>query len=899
MTDNSDKIRSIVLAALMVFSVFAGTVAFAGTAAAVDSVSHESDGLSDTAAPGSSDTGDITVNVTNVSNSGQTVTTDINVTNGEFTSINNVQVTADSGSASVSSSGVVTNNGNLSVGFTADTANTNVTVTFEGATVEYADTSGTAQFSAYVSDSGDGSTASANLFTTSVTTTGNADVRKATHYSSEADSDNIVEIAFDEGVSVSNSDFEIQDEDGNTISFSNAQYTGDGRVTLETSGSDLHSDIENVTIDSSLVDGSDNVTVDVTFAPTTVTDGSDTDGYVGSNIAFETAGNTSTTIDFDGPSYSPTRGTGTGSYVYVVDTDDFDEGTYNATFQDTGMTGQIELTSLGLGVTADDVTTDDAVTATIEADDINRDVDVELLNSNDEVVDDTTVTIDSDGEATADFGTQEAGNYSIVATDVATEVEANDSLTVSEADDSTATFTQNTFSVAQGGIAEITVELDAATQGTLVIGDDADDGYQANVTFTDDDEDGEVTIQFNTYNAGTASDVVSAEGDDIANLNSNDTDLGDSLLGQGGYDLAVDTGHASNGSVVTTSGDADFGSLSVGERSTDGMTLWTAPSGTDSDELLDSATEDDTIAAGDWVVHQVEASGLDGLVDGNLTAAFGEGVNVTVQQTAETTRQNRQPKSLNVTEALNDGDIALVADAENESYYIAVDSSTDAFERSSGSNTDGLSAAAGEDYTATFTIDDAKLVGEDEEDHESVNATFEVVERSASLDMTPVNLTATDNAEITGTSTLAPGSSLRVVIESTDGTSPRFYNNPTATVQDDGTWNVTVDLSEQSAGDTFEVRSSSSLFATASGNVVESTSTPTETATATATEQPETETATATATATEAPETDTEAPDTETEEPDTETTTTTTPGFGVAVALVALLAAALLAGRRE
>jgi len=38
-----------------------------------------------------------------------------------------------------------------------------------------------------------------------------------------------------------------------------------------------------------------------------------------------------------------------------------------------------------------------------------------------------------------------------------------------------------------------------------------------------------------------------------------------------------------------------------------------------------------------------------------------------------------------------------------------------------------------------------------------------------------------------------------------------------------------------------------------------------------------------------------------TDEPDTDTETTSeeTPGFGVAVALVALLAAALLAGRRE
>jgi len=34
MTSNSDKLRSLILAALMVFSVFAGTVALSGSAAA-------------------------------------------------------------------------------------------------------------------------------------------------------------------------------------------------------------------------------------------------------------------------------------------------------------------------------------------------------------------------------------------------------------------------------------------------------------------------------------------------------------------------------------------------------------------------------------------------------------------------------------------------------------------------------------------------------------------------------------------------------------------------------------------------------------------------------------------------------------------------------------------------
>ncbi|MFC6737144.1 BGTF surface domain-containing protein, partial [Halolamina salina] len=140
---------------------------------------------------------------------------------------------------------------------------------------------------------------------------------------------------------------------------------------------------------------------------------------------------------------------------------------------------------------------------------------------------------------------------------------------------------------------------------------------------------------------------------------------------------------------------------------------------------------------------------------------------------------------------------------------------------------------------------------------------------------------------------------LTIRVRSTSDVSPGFFNTDTVTVQSDGTFSGSFDFSEQSAGDTFDVtvRKGGTQVASADGEVVESVSE--ETPTATATEQPDTETETATATATEAPDTETEAPDTETEEPDTETTTTTTPGFGVAVALVALLAAALLAGRRE
>lgn len=58
---------------------------------------------------------------------------------------------------------------------------------------------------------------------------------------------------------------------------------------------------------------------------------------------------------------------------------------------------------------------------------------------------------------------------------------------------------------------------------------------------------------------------------------------------------------------------------------------------------------------------------------------------------------------------------------------------------------------------------------------------------------------------IEGTTDLPPGTELRVTIQSTGDTAPRFYTNPSAVVTRNGTWAVAVDLSEQSAGDTFVV----------------------------------------------------------------------------------------------
>ncbi|MUV58607.1 PGF-CTERM sorting domain-containing protein, partial [Halogeometricum sp. CBA1124] len=104
----------------------------------------------------------------------------------------------------------------------------------------------------------------------------------------------------------------------------------------------------------------------------------------------------------------------------------------------------------------------------------------------------------------------------------------------------------------------------------------------------------------------------------------------------------------------------------------------------------------------------------------------------------------------------------------------------------------------------------------------------------------------------------------------------------------------TFDFSEQEVGDTFEltVRGGAADSETFDGNVVESVETETN---MTETEMTETE-----MTETEMTDTETERPVRTPNAPGTDTGTETgTPGFGVVVAVTALLAAALLAVRRD
>jgi len=545
MTETNNKIRALVLSALMVFSVFAGTVAFAGTAAAATNQSIS---------PADDTVGASPVTYTASGEVELTSSNDMQYLTLTLDGADVSDVVADDVTLTVAGDGYEsTDKGTISVDNPSDgvlsitlsnsiTVQDGDTVNLEVAGVQNADSGGTYDASLSLETTTEGDTFETISDTYDI---GGGDgqaptLRKATHYADSTDGA-VIELAFDESIGAAPSSGEVTVNFANgtseSVPIKNDDGTGDARVLLDMSGA--FDNIQNVTIaEDSFEDDVSNAVAagdyGVTYAPQTVDlseadDNADgltieADAYVGTNVALETTENTD--IDIEGPSMSQTRSTGSGSHVYVFDTDDLETGTYNFTVDenpddDVTSTYNLELENLGLTVASSagsfEAENED-VTAVVEANDVDRPVEGYLLDSDGDAVAVAEGTVGADGNVVLNFGTvEDPGNYTISVTDVDSGVTASDEVNITEIKEGDSSFGQGTVSVTQGDNAEFTVEFSGgATEGTVLIGDAEEDGYQANVSVVDGDEDGQVTFDFNTFTAGAPNsdiEIVSLAGD--------------------------------------------------------------------------------------------------------------------------------------------------------------------------------------------------------------------------------------------------------------------------------------------------------------------------------------------------------------------------------------------------
>ena len=353
------------------------------------------------------------------------------------------------------------------------------------------------------------------------------------------------------------------------------------------------------------------------------------------------------------------------------------------------------------------------------------------------------------------------------------------------------------------------------------------------------------------------------------------------------------------------------------------------------EDLLNQVTVREEIAEDDRLVLSFEATGIYGtmvqksddgfdILEDGVSAETIDAVNdddgegITIEVEAEDVPGNLQAKQVDFENA-DDGDVFTYIDNDAGVMYMVVDTgASGAFNRDidPGDVFDASIEYEAEDPRYSFDIPDefngdAPFNGQAggsltegpafpylTEDDETIDTTtpVDIVEQSAAFDNLnqddEVQLVPEEAHEVTGTTNIAPGSDSAVRFRSVNDTSPSFVITQDTTIESDGSFSVEADFSDQAAGN-----EANSIFR-ANGQAVDSTDsvfvdevgteTPTEEPTPTPTEEP-------TPTPTEEPTA------TPTEEP-TPTPTPTpedTPGFGALVALVALIAAALLAARRN
>jgi surface glycoprotein (TIGR04207 family)/PGF-CTERM protein len=755
----------------------------------------------------------------------------------------------------------------------------------------------------------------------------------AVHYNNSSTPNATIEVPFEGGIdsaSITPANITVLD-DGDNVSTTVVNYTasqqqhtnGDGQVNLNTTDVFASNDLE-VELSSEIAtnDGEK----DVAFAATAIdyetglTGNDEFTEFQGTTIAFYNASDVSgfeiEDDDEDDFDYFQSFGSGDGSEVFYLDTGDRELGDYNLNNQNQNLT----IRDLGLSVDVDElnVTTEDDIEGDVTSRSSDRNIEVELVDDggDGDAVDTIETTTSGQGEYSFTFSTasRDGETFAVEVLDTASGVEvASSTITVSEADDDDANFVTNTVTEERGDIAEMTVETEGTDFATISVGN-SDQGVRANATVEDEDGDGQVTVYLNTWeleNANGEPFAVDSDSDDSVTDQRVDEDV-DDLLDAGEYDLEVVAGEEQYGA------DADgVATLVMNERSTDNVRLWTgskseiSPSDLeDVNEALEEGeiTQSSEVAVGDFAVHQIEASGFEGILDAreneDVTQAFNDTIrngplNLTIEESDPGANQDADELKLDYS---SDGNVSVIADGPNDTYFVIVD--TDSV------NFDGGGALPDDDDTALETnvtvLQDDNPDGldftpdeefDDDENSETL-VEFNANEPDVNID-SPFNVSQAEGQTVSGNTNIAPGSELQLRVRSQSGVSPSFLKTADPVVQSDGTYSATFDFSEQNVGDDYDIEVNAQIFDDGpeeeSGTVVEAV------ATDTATPEPDTDTPEPD-TDTPEPDTDTPEPDTDTPEPDTDTPTSTptsTPGFGVVVALTALLAAALLAVRRE
>jgi len=428
----------------------------------------------------------------------------------------------------------------------------------------------------------------------------------------------------------------------------------------------------------------------------------------------------------------------------------------------------------------------------------------------------------TDVDAEADFTDIDTGSYDFTLNVTDTSAKDTADIQVNEEDDVTADFARSSFVQERGDPVKMSIQLQETDEVTVVIGGE-DVNFEQQATLEDDDDNDVVNFTFNSYLAGyrPAEEVFGVEDDAFV---SGRTDNGvNSPLETGDYDVSAQ--------IPSLNGEEkDLSVLTLTERSTDSAAVYTGPSKIgssdqasydDAEELRDEITQSSTVAEGNLIVLQVNASGVFGYppnvdtpntylgdedaVDaadyfraGDETDDFDNSFSTAnsvlgLSLIEEDVGPNADPQSVSIDNA------EVYPDQDNDTLYAVFDP-------------DNLPDGAledGEEYNASFTVPEQNPYvdsGSDSVDNaETVYDTFEFQERELTFDTNDqgiVTVEAADNQTITGTTNIAPYTD--ITIRARASGEGAFLKTADVDVQPDGTFSGTFDFSDVPSNTSFD-----------------------------------------------------------------------------------------------
>ena len=513
--------------------------------------------------------------------------------------------------------------------------------------------------------------------------------------------------------------------------------------------------------------------VDVETTSATIYEGDETStAFAGENVAIlgDTPGQN---VVIERPDQTVTRGLGDNSHVRTEDTSAYEGGdNITVTFDDgAGPSHTLMLEDLNLDAwtDADHYYDNQDVTVTGESPHLDIDpFDIIVYDDDGEEVDRAfDLEVDSEGQAHAQFQLEE-GNYTAEFLHVGSGISAEtDEFEVEQAPvvDEPIAFTQPNFNENVGDVAAISLMVEEGDSFFLTLEEDvASSPYEIELTVDGvEDNDEPVVVLFNTYAANddlrgdTIVDVLNADDFTVEHETTYSSDF---YLEPGTYDMEV---YPEEGAVRE-----DAAGLNLEERSLDDLTTHIAPGDrdlTDAGYIADNVSALDDVAMGDAVVFKVEASGIFGylLDDGEFSGA--EDLSLEVKSTDDPRFDD--PAQID----LNESGVHIVEDAENNMFYLVLDTDEVVHEAENGNGE--VAEAPGLDpeheYEAIFTVgaDNPYVDGDDDE---SVSDTFMTQERTLDLvGVEPIQVTMEGDYawEIRGDQTyIAPGTMIDADISS-------------------------------------------------------------------------------------------------------------------------------------